>query len=163
MNKIEKQQLESAYNPFKADLQIPARNLSIQRKVVETKDIQDGIIVRQPDTLTTSVIVEDMPYTRVYNPAGYRLHINSLSPNAKSVYLWFVYELESNYEWLYLNKRRYKLECGGTWNDLQSGLIELSHAGIINPSIVKDVYWINPRFFFNGNRLNKYPDCIVER
>ena len=163
MNKQEKELLEKSVNPFTTDLTIPVRVFKTIKKIVDVQDIQEGIITTVPDQLVSKVLVEDAEYTRVYVRQGYRLHVMALPKEAKSVYLWLMYEIDTNLDYVFLNRRRYKEECGGTWTDLANGILQLTQSGIINNTPIKDVYWINPRFFFQGNRLKKYQDKLQER
>ncbi len=163
MTKQERELIESSINPFTTDLTIPVRIYSKIKRVVDTQDIVEGIVTAIPDTITSKVLVEEEDYTKVFNRSGFRLHIMALSKQAKAVLFWFIYEVDLNLDYMWFNKTRYKSECGGSWTDINTGIAELIQAGIIQTTLVRDVYWINPRIFFQGNRLKKYYDKLVER
>ncbi len=165
MKKIEKEHLKQMVNPFTTDLTIPVRVFRSNKKVLDINniDLTNGYISRKPDTISSEVLVDDTPFSRVFTPSGYRLHIMALPKYSKSVFLWLIYEIEDNQDWIWINRRRYKSECGGTWTDLQNGINGLIDAGIITGTSIKDCYWFNPRFFFKGNRIKFYPEKIVER
>ena len=125
--------------------------------------LTNGVIVNKPSTLSSTVLLEDTPFTKVFTKAGLRLHINALTPNAKSVYLWIMYELDPNVDYLEINKKRYVQECNSNYKLLSDGLKELIDAAIIIATTVNDTYWINPLLLFKGDRLKKYPEHITTR
>ena len=53
-------------------------------------------------------------------------------------------------------------ECNVSINTTEEAIKELIKASIIIPTVVKGVYWINPRFFFKGSRIEKYKDYLTE-
>ena len=44
----------------------------------------------------------------------------------------------------------------------RAAIEELVNNLVLAPSLVKNVYWINPRLFFSGNRMKKYPNYITK-
>jgi len=69
-----------------------------------------GIALGKPSTISSTYLLDDIPFTKVFTKAGLRLHVNTLTPNAKSVYLWIMYELDPNVDYLEINKKRYVQE-----------------------------------------------------
>lgn len=122
--------------------------------------LTSGVIVNKPSTISSTYLLDDAPFTKVFTKAGLRLHINGLTPNAKSVYLWIMYEIDPNTDYLEINKKRYVTECNSNYKLLSDGLKELIDAAIIIATTVNDVYWINPLLLFKGDRLRKYPENI---
>ena len=159
MKKVDRILLESV-NPFTNELTIQVSELTNKHKYVNVNSVSDGIITEAPNILNITYLVDKSDKCQIFTKSGLRLHINSLSKNAKSVFIWIIYELEDSQDWLWINKTRYKSECGGNFTDLKKGIEELTISGIITPTVVLDAYWINPLFFFNGSRVKKYPSNL---
>lgn len=137
-------------NPFVFSLRIPVN-------VIKGKGYQF-----KGDVLTKEEIeVEATPFTKVFLSSERRKIINNLSSCAQRLLLWIIFELEEGKDWLYINKSRYLKEQGLCYNTYAKARDELVRYCIIYPSLVKDVFWINPDFFFCGNRIKKYKDKIV--
>jgi hypothetical protein len=45
-------------------------------------------------------------------------------------------------------------------NTYKDAIKELIKYGFVNSTTVQDVYWINPEFFFKGDRLKKYSSNV---
>lgn len=108
-------------------------------------------------------IFNNESYTKIYTRASLRLHIMALPEKAKSLYLWLVYELDNNVDYVWINRDRYMKECTVSINTAKAAIQDLCTTGIITPTIFAEHYWINPLFFFNGNRITKYPNNIQLR
>lgn len=111
--------------------------------------------------LPVNTEVENVPYTKVYVTSSRRIIISGLSPSAKELYLWIFFEIEHGKDALWINKDRFMLENHTSLNTYKKALDELIRYALLAFTVVKDVYWINPDFFFKGNRIEKYPDNIV--
>jgi hypothetical protein len=117
--------------------------------------LSDGIYV------PVEVELERDEYCKVYTKSENRKIVAQLSPSAKSLFLWIVYELESGKDYLWVNKRRYMEENSvSSINTYKKAIAELARLTFICASVVKDVYWINPKLMFAGSRINKYPKNI---
>lgn len=100
--------------------------------------------------------------TRVYTSSSTRLKIGRLNTAAQSLFLWIVYELISGKDYVIVNKERYMKEGGITSvNTYKKGISDLVKEKFIALSLRKNVFWINPEYFFCGNRMAKYPDNIL--
>lgn len=105
-------------------------------------------------------MVEQESFTKVYNRSAFRLHIMNLSLKASKLYLWIIYELDPGKDYIWFNRDRIKKELGISDNTYRRAIKELQTAIIILPSIVKDIYWINPDLIFHGSRKDKYPEHL---
>ena len=93
-----------------------------------------------------------------------RLKTNKLSPRAKELLLWLLYEADTNKDYLWINRVRYMNENNiSSLTTYRSAVNELITNCFIVRSVVNAVYWINPDLFFNGNRINKFKDNIKFR
>lgn len=107
---------------------------------------------------------ESVSFTRVYSDSQRRLLMVQLSPRGKDLLLWLIYEAESNKDWLWLNKTRYMEESNvKSINTYKEALNELIRENFITKSVISDVFWINPHFFFNGNRIKCFPENVVAK
>ena len=104
--------------------------------------------------------VEAIPYSKIYVTSDRRLIISNLSPSTKELFLWILYEIESGKDYLWINKDRFMLENHTSLNTYKKALDELIRYALLAFTVVKDVYWINPDFFFKGDRVSKYPKNI---
>lgn len=86
----------------------------------------------------------------------------ALSPIAKNLLFYIMTHLESGRDWIRINRKRYM----DTYfvlsiNTVKKAETELCVACLINRcELYKDVFWINPKFFYSGNRANKFPHNV---
>lgn len=98
----------------------------------------------------------------IYTLSEYRKLVGSLSSYGQRLYLYVLYEAEYGRDYLTLNADRFIRENSmGSMYGYRKGLKELQRAAIICPSVVSGVFWINPRVFFAGNRVKKFPGSVV--
>lgn len=99
--------------------------------------------------------------TKIYISADNRKSLNLLEQNSKTLLLWIMFELDTNQDYLEIKKDRFMKE-----NDIKSiktyrkALQDLQINSFICPTYRKDVYYINPKLFFSGNRITKYPQNV---
>ncbi len=104
---------------------------------------------------------EKVAYCKVFADAGRRLKMVQLSPRAKDLLLWVMYEVKQGKDWIWLNKVRYMEENNiGSINTYRTALNDLIKKKYLGITVISDVYWINPDFFFNGNRIKSFPNNI---
>lgn len=107
---------------------------------------------------------EAVPYTKVFNDSRRRLAMVKLSPRTKDLYLWIIYEAEKNKEFLWINKVRYMEESEVTAINTYRGAVnELIKKGFMIRSTFMDTYWLNPDYFFNGDRVKKFPEEVKRK
>lgn len=111
--------------------------------------------------VTVDVELEFEKYVKVFVGADKRKVMCSLGNAAKNLFLWLTYELDSGKDWVWINRLRYMEEMNvNSVNTYKAGIEELVRKQMIAVSLFRDVYWINPRLFFCGNRTTKYPDHV---
>jgi hypothetical protein len=121
------------------------------------KDKETGILTLHEQEL------EQCDFVKVYTNPEHRKIVCGLSDSAKRLFLWIVYEVEAGKDWVWINKKEFMKEVGITSiNTYKKAMSELVRYGFIQLSLVGDVFWINPRLFFAGSRVNKYPNNVVE-
>lgn len=131
-------------------------------RIVVNKMIDEKSFKREDDLLVhKDYEMEKESITKVYTLPLYRKLVSTLSPRAKSLFLWLLYEIESGKDYIWINKYRYMEENDiSSINTYKESIVDLIVPNIICATIYPDVYWINPRYFFNGNRMNKYQDHV---
>lgn len=145
--------LDKVINPFSYTLEIKLKQLENSNSFV----LDEGALIHQTYT------VESTPKTSLYIKPEHRLVQNNLYGCAKELLLWILYTLEANTDYIWINKLRYMKETSTTINTYKKAIDNLERYGFLNSTSVKDTYWINPEFFFRGDRKNKYPDkCVLE-
>lgn len=105
-------------------------------------------------------IAERLEYAKVFATADYRTRINKLTLRGKEMFLWLLYTVKMGEDSVWINRERYMEEMDISSNTtIVATIKDLVKHNIIAPTMQKkDVYWINPNFFFKGDRLKKYPD-----
>lgn len=138
-------------NPFSYTLDIP---------VVKSDDLSRFIKDSDGDLVWAENTFEYDKSVKVYVSSSRRKVMNQLSPNACKLLGWVEQELDYNKDYFWLNKARYMKETGVAYNTYKKSVGELQQYGFISLSVVNDVFWINPHFFFFGNRVSKYPKSV---
>ena len=140
-------------NPFTNSLVIHTRTMSNPTQFVHEEGILNHV----------TYTVETDPVTKLYVNSDKRLHINKLSGQSSKLFLWIMYTIDSGKDYLWINKERVMLELGiSSINTYKKSIEELVLHQIIHITSVKDTYWINPAYFFKGDRSGKYSKCVVK-
>jgi len=105
---------------------------------------------------------EATPFTKVFETAGFRARMVGLPIRAKEMMLHIIHSLESGQEYIWINRQLYMSENGiKSVNTYKSAIEALSLRRYVCPHIkIKDLLWINPKHFFKGDRISKYPKNI---
>lgn len=104
---------------------------------------------------------EKEDYSKMFSSPQKRLKVSKLSAQAKELLMWIVYELRPAKDYFWFNRDRFMVECGiKSPTSVSLAVKELKNEFII-ASKVREIYFINPNFFFSGSRLNKYPESII--
>jgi len=142
-------------NPFASKLCIEATAVVESKMFVRDEKTGEDIPVER--------LVEKAKSTRIYQSAGCKDRVYNLSAAAKSLYLYLLYNVEVNKDWIYLNREWYmKKNTIKSINTYKEAMKELCRYEFMTPTAeYKDVFWINPQLFFNGNRIRKYPKRVV--
>lgn len=106
---------------------------------------------------------EEVSFTKFFKSSDRRLEIGKLETCSKALLLWLMQTVEVGKDWVWINKERYMEEDGVSRNTYTKAVNDLIRNQLILPTVVRDVYWINPHYFFNGSRIRKYPKNLVIR
>jgi hypothetical protein len=141
-------------NPFLSGLTI-----KVNKKITGDKFKQDGEFWSKAD-----VEFEAAPFCKIFSDSERRLKMVSLHPRAKDLLLWVIFEANANKDWLWINKVRYMEENRvSSINTYKAAVNELMQAGFITRTVITDVFWINPHYFFAGNRITKFKEHVKLR
>ncbi len=134
-------------NPFSLSLEIKVKELELLNAYKKEGD----------NWMPVTNEIEDTPFTKMFITAERRIIVSNLSPAAKELYLWIMFEIDAGKDALWINKERYMLENHTSINTYKKALEDLIRYAIISQTVVQGVYWFNPDFFFRGDRIKKYP------
>jgi len=148
-------------NPFvNGDFKIFVRKSLNYEKL--SKD-NDGDYLPTEDTLEQEKIVKLYVSQKKLNKEM-NVGVDSLSALGCELFFWITSRLIAGDDYFFLDKKRYMKEKNiSSVNTYKKALNDLIAKSIIQPNtIVRGIYWINPKFFFCGSRINKFPKNVVE-
>lgn len=148
-------------NPFADLLNIHASDVEVLRDLKEVA-VSDNIVTEVSGgmVLKTRYLAERLSFTKLFHVSGHRNKISSLPSRAKELFLWLLFTLKPSNDFIVINVDKYKAENLCSHNTYLRAIDDLIQADIIKPTRWQTVFWINPSYFFNGNRIKKYPDNI---
>ena len=138
-------------NPLLHDFKI------VVNKLTDKKTFQnsEGILIHKEYYFEREI------HTKIYHSPTHRKLLSQLSNNAIRLFYWISLELDRNKDYIKINKQRFLKENNiKSVNTLKTALSELQANLIICASPVKDIYFINPRLFYCGNRTKMYPNNV---
>lgn len=151
--------LQEAINPLSNSLRITTVKTKFSKKFYKDSE---GITLPAGEISLNLQEVDTERASKLYIRADFREYIGGLSNNAKILCLYIPYKLTPGVDYFYLDKEKYANEWGvKSINTIKKAIDELAIKAIIHESVCKNWYWINPSFFFCGNRIIKYPDKTI--
>lgn len=156
---IDRKELGS--NPFvSGDFKVVVRKLLDFEKL---KKDDEG------DWLPTENIMEQEKFVKIYTSdkrwkKSEDVGIENLNEYGLGLFFWLMFRLKSGEDWVYLDKEDFMKDRGiGSINTFKKALTELLKKNIICAIVgCRGYYWINPKFFFMGSRINAFPKNVVE-
>lgn len=149
-------------NPFLQNFSIYAR------KVTENKDLLQvdkvgGTVTSIAGNLTVErkFMVEQTEFTKLFKISENRRCMASLSDRANSLFVWLMYTAKTTEDYIAVNVSRYRKEKNCSHSTYVRAVNDLADAGVIMPTRYQTVLWLNPVYFFCGNRLERYSENIV--
>lgn len=138
-------------------------------QIEATKVIESGVFVNVYDEETNTTILmprgsirEKIQSTKLYHCPGCKDIIYNLSPGAKSLFIYLVYNIDSSKDHIWLNMPRYMQKNSiKSINTAKTAIQELIRYSIIAMTGTKEVYWINPKIFFSGDRVKKFEKNVI--
>lgn len=157
MNKKRKITVDSTklgYNPLANEFVIDVTKVIDDKAFIPDKD---GVAV------PVSSLLEKTKATKVYYSAGAKDAMYNLSAVAKCMYLFLIYNVKPNQDWIQIDPEWYmKKNNVNSINTYKKAVTELCrYLFIARSEVYKNVFWINPKLFFNGNRVRKYKEKVI--
>lgn len=138
-------------------------NPCLQTLIIPVIKLEDTQFFKKDEDILTyaEYEVESEKSTKFYVSSSRRKLVNGLSGMSSKLFLWIMQELDYNKDYLWINKERFMDECNvGSLNTFKTAITDLHKNNIIQPTVIKEVYWINPSMFFQGSRVKKFPKNI---
>lgn len=140
-------------NPYEYTLVIPVSKYTNPKEFI--KQGEDGIVVN------SSFYLERVQSAKLFYSTGAKEYVYNLSDKAQRLYLYILYNLLNNKDYVQINKENYMTKNGiKAENTYREALKELIRYNFLCLTEYKTVFWINPNLFFCGNRIKKYPSNI---
>lgn len=105
---------------------------------------------------------EKHDYTKLYTTTDIRLLLGSLKPSSSHVLLWIQQTIDYTKDYVFIDRDRASKELNLSLNTLKISIESLVDNNIIYPTRIQSVYFINPNYFFKGDRIKKYPHKVVQ-
>ena len=156
MNKYNKPDIIEAkmgINPFIQSLIIPISINNVPNTYKQDDDIWLNATVEQEAT----------PFIKVFRTKQRRLIVSKLSGSAMKLLEWIRFVIPHGQDYLWINKVMFMEENTMSLNTYNKALKELCMVCILNKVVRYDCYWINPDFFFFGNRVTKFPKNVIKK
>lgn len=149
-------------NPFIYDLKIDLLEFKEETYVVT---VVEGI--KQPTGQMSSNVktVESAGFAKLYEIPYKEGFLNLLSPSCMKLFLYFLYTLETDIDYLTLDKAKI---C--TKLNLKERTYDKAISDLVSNSVIQRMtkkhgdyrYWINPRIMFKGDRHSYMRDRLSE-
>ena len=153
--------IEKNTNPyvFITNLRIPV--------VQVIKDVQKDETTGE--YLVDEYFFEAASYNRIYTSPALRASIFALSDKARDLYLMMLYMLNADYEYITMSYKKVNdlYLSAGARKELNLRMFKETMKELVAHAILdlkdksKEQYWINPNYFFQGDRSKKWPDNTV--
>lgn len=141
-------------NPLAQGLKIPVTRIYDDKRL---KPDRDGIM------LPIFHHLERQQCVKIYYTPKLKKALIKLSPGAKDLFTFILTSLESSIDYVILDKEKYMHTYKiSSVNTFKKAVSELCINAFIyrTEQYPKDVFWINPNFYFCGSRVNKYPNNL---
>ena len=108
-------------------------------------------------------LIDEVQKLSLYNFRKRKAFIFALTPKSCQMVLIIIASVRDRSDIIYLNKQSYIEQAGISERTFERCIKELMHFKLIKHYTGKrNTYWVNPSFFYAGNRLKKYPDNIIK-
>lgn len=150
-SKIER--LSKHKNPFTINYHLLVKAFSPENNY----KIEDGL------KLPVHIDIEYYPQVKWNKTTTHKQGILTLEPISIKVLMWISMSLQYNHDIIYINRKRVMEECNLSKPTVVKAMTELQTKGFIIYSGIRSLYWINPEYFFAGNRIKKYSENIKHK
>lgn len=145
---------EVELNPFIVNNPIEVIALPKKHAIKESDDLSSPL----DKLMDTHYLHDSQDKTSVFRQnksVMYEIMFGRLTDKSRSLFLYIMYSLNKNEDYVTLSAKKIKEHIGMSKRTLIEALKELKRCSIIvNKS--RSVYWVNPMYLFNGNRIEYY-------
>jgi len=148
-------------NPLLDGFYVIVNDVVETRMMYDVGDVKDGVLMNVGESRVFSFMLERASYSKVFKNAVNRRVLMSMRGSSVKMYLWLIYCVKSGLDYVMVNVELLKKDCGFNHNTYRSSVKQLGELGVVAETKYANVFWINPSYFFCGNRLKKYADKVV--
>jgi len=148
-------------NPFVVNN--PIKVVQVNAEGTITKNAKDGVLY-EGSIIKSSYYIDSAEKVNIYkHSVGYmdEFLFSKLKSKGRDLYLHIIHRLPKNQDYMQLKISKVTSCTGMSRNSVVTAIKELKTAGII-ASKAQSLYWINPEFMFNGNRITFYRNIQEE-
>jgi len=123
-----------------------------------TKDGYDG---EEEDGLCYKIEYDE--YAKVFRGKGDITNIYKLDNRGRELLLYIIMHIGEGDDWISINVENYmskhKIKSVNTYKEAVKNLVANNY--IARTHNYRNVFWVNPRYIFNGNRIKAFPKNVV--
>lgn len=143
-------------NPFVVNNPIEVICINGNKKVPESSDSVDSVSYEKSGS--SLYYIEQQRKVSLYKHHNYKINdvlFGRLSNKGRDMFLYILCNMPENKDYINLKLSSVRESSGMSRNAIIYSLKELCQSGIL---AVKEqsVYWVNPFYIFNGNRIKYY-------
>jgi hypothetical protein len=113
------------------------------------------------DRLSYKVEYDD--YTKVFRGNGSVMNMYELNNRGRELLLYIIMHIGENDDWISINVENYmvkhKIKSINTYKDAVKNLVAKGY--ILRTHDYRNVFWVNPHYIFNGNRIKTFPKNVT--
>ena len=145
-------------NPFVKDLYISVSVLKDNNNYIKHPEENDALYTPK------EYYFERQINSKVFRSKHTKQIVLNLNPPAKDLLWWIMFELQAKTDYIHINKTDTSKELKVSTKTIERALKTLcsKEIKILCKSKEIDVYFLNPIFFFSGDRKKKYPQRCKE-
>ena len=144
---IEEREALLGINPFSYSVIIPVRRISTNTYIKDEEGIKT----------TLYKDLDNQQNVKIFKGDGNKEVVFGLSSKAKDLFLWLLFETKTGCDYIKFDSVKYMEDLGiSSRTTITQAIAELCKVCFICKSPLAGYYWINPRFFFSGDRTIKY-------
>ena len=145
-------------NPFLKDFYISVSILKDDNNYIKDPNENDALYTPKVYHFERQI------NSKVFRSKHTKQIVLKLNSNAKDLLWWIMFELQVKTDYIIINKTDCSKDLTVSVKTVERALKTLcsKEVKILSKSKEVDVYYLNPIFFFSGNRTKKYPQKCKE-
>lgn len=111
--------------------------------------------------LPVSYVVDKQESCKLYRDMDINCMLMGLGYRALQLFNWVALTIEKDRDWVQINEDLFCKRAGiGSKKTFKAALNELIRYQVLLGTHYSTVYWVNPYYLFNGDRLKKYKNNV---